>query len=304
MATPLRRVNILLADFLSDLNLVFPDELRLAQAKALVDCAVNIDNTSPIPLLFFLSNHDLESAKDNDNNNNAKDNDNKNNKDNNDNKDNKNNKDNKDNNANDASSILEFPRAFLGITSEHWGTLYESCSPQNKKTIDAYLGHIEHACLGALEASRHVVAQQKVLAQSDVVLYLRKITEDAKTCDELLNEPGKMEALFEKISALPLIMDLARGVEFVVSRGLKSPQLLFRLTTLAQEFMESTDDSDSDPNSSASGGGAALLSSLATMASLGSGAAGGDDGGSNALVATAIKALSAGFSDQTDDEAK
>lgn len=235
----LRKMNMLISDFLRDLHTVFPDSYELAQAKRLVDSAVALDPTGPIPVFFFLSGHDVPDVP-------------------------------TDSNHDEAKPLMDFPRPMLGLTTEAWDTLYKSCSDSNQTIIRRYLVVIERNIAAFSACTREIAARQNEMIKNDCFIQLKNLTSDSKYCDEFLADTSRMEQFIEKLLSTSAFADLRTGIMFIVERVMASPELLMKLAASASDMFS---DNDEDGDSGMGMGGA--LSAIGGLA----GIAGGDTAG-------------------------
>lgn len=235
-------MNLLISDFLRDLYTVFPDSYELAQAKRLVDSAVALDHSGPIPVFFFLSGHDIPKVPEGGDPQDAAP-------------------------AASTTGLMAFPRPMLGLTADAWGALYKSCSEKNQGVIRRYLAVIERNIAGFATCTLDIAERQKDMIKTDCFIQLKKLTSDPEYCDELLNDTGKMESLVDRIISTAGFADIRDGAMFVVNRVMASPELLMKLAASAGEIF-SSDDDDSD---GADGGLGGALAAIGGLAGLGGG---------------------------------
>ena len=261
----LRKVNILIQDFLGDLLTVFPDSYNLGQAKLLVSSAVELDENSPLPLWFFLSGHPPPKLEPNQET------------------------DSKESQKSDSEksekSLMTFPRAMLGITCEGWAEMFETCSDGNKGVITKYLNVIEKAILRMGETADELAETQRKFMTTDCYHRLKQFATDTKTCDEILHDSTKLYDLLEKMQHTPGFKELREASEFVINRVFSSPELIMKMMSHASEAFASSsndddNDSDTDTNTTSDGGG---------------GGGGGDtNGSSNAMLNILLSSLGGG----------
>ena len=235
----LRKMNLLISDFLRDLYTVFPDSYELAQAKRLVDSAVALDHSGPIPVFFFLSGHDIPKAPEGGGPQDPA-------------------------SAASTTGLMEFPRPMLGLTADAWDSLYKSCSESNQDIIKRYLAVIERNIAGFATCTLDIAERQKDMIKTDCFIQLKKLTSDPKYCDEFLNDTDKMESLVDRIINTAGFADIRDGAMFVVNRVMASPELLMKLAASAGEIF-SGDDDDSDDTDGGLGGALAAIGGLAGL---------------------------------------
>ena len=262
----LRKVNILIQDFLGDLLTVFPDSYNLGQAKLLVSSAVELDENSPLPLLFFLSGHPPPKPNQETDSKESQ----------------------KSESEKSEKSLMTFPRAMLGITCEGWAEMFETCSDGNKGVITKYLNVIEKAILRMGETADELAETQRKFMTTDCYHRLKQFATDTKTCDEILHDSTKLYDLLEKMQHTPGFKELREASEFVINRVFSSPELIMKMMSHASEAFASSsndDDNDSDSDTISVGGGGdtngssnAMLNIL--LSSLGGGVGGIGSGGS------------------------
>ena len=284
----LRKVNILIQDFLGDLLTVFPDSYNLGQAKLLVSSAVELDENSPLPLLFFLSGHPLQNPIKK--------------------QIQKNHKKSESEKSESENSLMTFPRAMLGITCEGWAEMFETCSDGNKGVITKYLNVIEKAILRMGETADELAETQRKFMTTDCYHRLKQFATDTKTCDEILHDSTKLYDLLEKMQHTPGFKELREASEFVINRVFSSPELIMKMMSHASEAFASSsndDDNDSDTDTISVGGDAngssnAMLNIL--LSSLGGGVGGvggiasgiGSGGSGSGLDTSKLLQLAAG----------
>lgn len=227
----LRKMNMLISDFLRDLYTVFPDSYELAQAKRLVDSAVALDHSGPIPVFFFLSGHNIPQASEDD--------------------------------QDESKPLMDFPRPMLGLTTEAWDTLYKSCSNSNQSIIKRYLAVIERNIAKFSACTQDIAVRQNDMIKTDCFMQLKKLTSDSNFCDEFLSDNTRMEQFVEKLLNTPAFADLKRGIMFVVERVMASPELVMKLAASAGDMFSRDDDGGED---SGMGGAMAALGGLAGIA--------------------------------------
>lgn len=226
-------MNLLISDFLRDLYTVFPDSYELAQAKRLVDSAVALDHSGPIPVFFFLSGHDVPKVP--------------------------------PKGDADDGGLMEFPRPMLGLTTEAWDALYKSCSAKNQDVIKRYLAVIERNIAGFATCTLDIAERQKDMIKTDCFIQLKKLTSDPGYCDEFLNDTDRMESLVDRIVNTAGFADIRKGAMFVVDRVMASPELLMKLAASAGEMFSGGDDGESDDADGGLGGALAAIGGLAGL---------------------------------------
>jgi hypothetical protein len=226
----LRKVNVLIQDFLGDLLKVFPDSYNLGQAKLLVSSAVELDENSPLPMLFFLSGHPPPKLKDQEKNQDQKQG--------------------QTQTQDQDSKLMTFPRAMLGITCEGWSEMFETCSEGNKAVITKYLNVIEKAILRMGETADELADTQRKFMTTDCYHRLKQFATDTKTCDEILHDSTKLYDLLEKMQHTPGFKELREASEFVITRIFSSPELIMKMMSHASEAFSSSSSSENDDNDS------------------------------------------------------
>lgn len=195
------KVNNLLHDFLGDLLLVFPDISHLGNAKKLIDAATALDESSSIPLLFFLGGHKIPAK-----------------------------------NSEGETASLPFPRPMLGISKDGWTEMLESCSDANKSIILKYLQAIEKPIFQMADSISDLNEIHRKFVATDCFERLKLITSNETECDKILNDRSKLDSLLEAMQTTDGFAELSQGVQFIFDRIVNSPDMLIGLLSNFGEF--------------------------------------------------------------------